>query len=77
MKLSKRVRITEEFKGKSQDPFWQLIRFDEVLEVSTSICWTGKYAMTVMVKNLTSGDKTQTTGGRFAQYMEKLKYEDA
>tara|TARA_R110000751_G_scaffold30178_3_gene77396 strand:+ start:1406 stop:1639 length:234 start_codon:yes stop_codon:yes gene_type:complete len=77
MRLSKKIRITQEFVGKSSDPFWQLIRFDDILEVSASIGWTGKYAMTASVKNLTSGDKTQVTGGRFVKYMEKLTYDDA
>jgi hypothetical protein len=76
MKLSKRVRITEGFKGKSADPFWQLIKFDDILEVSANIGWTGKYAMEAYIKNLTTGEKTSTTGGRFAQLFDKLGYVD-
>lgn len=76
MKLSKKVRVTEEFKGKSQDPFWEKLQVDDLLEVSARIGWTGKYAMKAHIENITTGERTQTTGGKFMQLFDKIGYVD-
>ena len=76
MKLSKKVRVTEEFNGKSQDPFWEKLQVDDLLEVSTRIGWVGRYAMDAYIENLTTGEHTKTTGGRFIQLFNKFGYVD-
>lgn len=77
MLLSKTITIAAPFSGKSQDDFWESLLPGDRVKISTRIRWTGKYAMVVDLENLNTNKKTQTTGGRFDQYLKKLEYTDA
>ena len=82
MILSKKITVTEKYKGESKFPFWSNISIGDVLEVSTPIKKIrrhsyGSYAPGINIVNLTNESKFNTTMSMEARYLNNIQYTES